>query len=89
MPTIECTSQLTRHVDCPSESVDGRTLRESLTHFFRLHPKVQGYVLDDQGAVRKHVAIFVDNQLLHDRLDLDVPVQETSSIFVMQALSGG
>ena len=46
-------------------------------------------VLDDQGAVRKHVAIFVNSQLIRDRQTLTDPIGEDDDIFVAQALSGG
>jgi hypothetical protein len=50
---------------------------------------VRGYVLDDQGAVRKHVAIFVNQRLIGDRQRLSDRIGEDDDIFVAQALSGG
>ena len=47
------------------------------------------YVLDEQGALRHHVVVFVDGQLIRDRVTLADPVGEQSEIAVMQALSGG
>ena len=47
------------------------------------------YVLDDQGALRKHVNVFVDNRMISDRVALSDAVAEDSEVFVMQALSGG
>ena len=47
-------------------------------------------MLDEQGAVRKHMVIFLDGIALKDRVHLSDPVlREDSEIFVMQALSGG
>ncbi|MAT04039.1 MAG: thiamine biosynthesis protein ThiS [Acidimicrobiaceae bacterium] len=78
-----------RHVDCPDASAPGDDLRSVLDHYFADHPGVRGYVLDDAGAVRKHIAVFVDGDLITDRLDLTDPVEEHSTIHVFQALSGG
>jgi hypothetical protein len=50
---------------------------------------LRGYVVDDQGALRQHVAIFVDNRPISDRAGLGDKVRHDSEIFVMQALSGG
>lgn len=82
-----------RHVDCPDERVvaegSSSTVREALDAYFELHPAVRSYVLDDAGAVRKHVAVFVDGDLVTDRSDLADPVTPSSIVHVFQALSGG
>ncbi|WP_437572682.1 MoaD/ThiS family protein [Sorangium sp. So ce542] len=89
MAQITFTQNLARHVDCPALEVDGGTVREALERYFALHPRVRGYVLDEQGALRKHVVIFVDGQQLRDRAGLSEPVRDGTSLYVMQALSGG
>ena len=53
------------------------------------HPTARGYVLDDVGAVRKHVAVFVDGARVRDRERLTDPVGPESEIHVLQALTGG
>ena len=39
-------------------------------------PMIERYVLDEQGAVRKHVAVFVNNQMIARRNDLSQPLAE-------------
>ena len=60
-----------RHVDCPDGRVvplgEPPTARSALDGYFELYPAVRSYVLDDAGAVRKHVAVFVDGDLVTDR----------------------
>jgi sulfur-carrier protein len=46
-------------------------------------------VLDDQSALRKHMIIFVDGELIRDRAGLTDAVAESGTIYVFQALSGG
>lgn len=89
MPRIEFTNQLARHVECPTEIVEADSVREALEVVFTRHPALRGYVMDDQGSVRKHVAVFVDNKMLQDLGSLDIPLTSNSEVFVMQALSGG
>ena len=89
MPHIEFTSHLQRHLDCPSTTVSGTTLREVLDNVFVENPQLQGYLLDDQQGVRKHVMIFLNGQPIEDRIQLSDQVTEESEIYVMQALSGG
>jgi sulfur-carrier protein len=89
MPRVTFTQNLTKHVPCPPRDVVGRTVREVLDRYFAEEPKVRGYVLDEQGALRKHVVVFVDGAQLRDRTNLAEEVSEGASIYVMQALSGG
>ena len=89
MTTLAFTPNLARHVETPAAEVHGPTLRQALEQYFAANPRVKGYVLDDQGAVRKHVAIFVNQALIRDRTGLSDPVGERDEIFVAQALSGG
>lgn len=78
-----------RHVECPDASVDGSTVREVLDAYFAHHEVVRGYVLDDAGAVRKHVAVFVNDDLITDRSELADAVGDDDRVHVFQALSGG
>lgn len=56
---------------------------------FSANPRLRGYVVDERGALRKHMSIFVDGDLIVDRRTLSDSVGPTSEIYVMQALSGG
>jgi len=89
MVTLSFTPNLLRHVSVSAASVDGTTVREVLENYFRMHPLVRGYVLDDQGQVRKHVAIFLNQHMIRDRVGLSDTVNDHDDIFVAQALSGG
>ena len=89
MTTLSFTPNLLRHVETPTARVDGRTVREVLEGYFQVNPTVRSYVLEDQGALRKHVAIFLNRELIRDRTGLSDPVGENDAIFVSQALSGG
>jgi sulfur-carrier protein len=83
------TANLQRHVACPPMEVDGTTVRQALEAVFAVNPAVRSYLLDDQGAVRKHMSIFVSGEQLRDRRHQSDPIAADGEIFVMQALSGG
>ena len=89
MPRISFTSNLQRHVACPPCVVAGASVREALEGAFALYPSARGYVLDEHGALRAHMIIFVDGQAISDRRALSDAVNENGEVFVMQALSGG
>jgi hypothetical protein len=89
MPRVTFTPHLQRFIDVPPQQVTGATVAAALAHVFDANPRLRGYVLDERGAVRQHVTIFVDDAPIHDRTTLSDAVGEQSEIFVLQALSGG
>lgn len=86
---IHFTQNLVRHTDCPSSSLAAATVAELLEQYFAEWPRVRGYVLDDQGEVRKHVKILVDGRNLKDRKKLSDELANDSEVYIFQALSGG
>ncbi len=89
MPTIHVTSHLRTVAPTDPVLVEAATLGAALDAYFVTAPKVRSYILDDQGRLRRHVAVFIDGDLLLDKKDLGRRVAPTSAIYVMQALSGG
>ncbi len=89
MARVVFTAHLRKHLPSDPADVTGRSVGEALDAVFRRQPELRGYVLDDQGRVRQHVMIFVDDAPLADRVRLSDPLKPASEIYVMQALSGG
>lgn len=89
MARVIFTANLRRHVDCPETEAEGATVREALDAIFRKNTQLRGYVLDDQSALRRHMAVVVDGKPLRDRARLSDPIGPESAIYVLQALSGG
>lgn len=89
MPLVTFAPQLQRHVPCPPQQVAAGTLADVLRQAFVAAPTLERYVLDEQGDVRKHVAVFVNNQLIVNRNDLSQPLADGDAVWVIQALSGG
>jgi sulfur-carrier protein len=89
MPLVEFAPALTRHVPCAPQRVDAATLRSALDAALQAAPGLRGYVLDEQGSVRKHVAVFVNARMIANRNELDLPVAAGDKVMVIQALTGG
>ena len=85
MARVSFTNNLQRHLDCPSVTVRGESVRAILDATFAQNPKLRSYILDDQGALRQHVNIFVNNAAVRDRARLTDPVGESDEIFLFSA----
>ncbi|HLY89336.1 MAG TPA: MoaD/ThiS family protein [Acetobacteraceae bacterium] len=89
MARVSFTANLQRHLSCPDQTVPGSTVRAVLDQVFAAEPRLRSYILDDQGRLRKHVAIYINGDRIADRLTLTDPIVDSDEVFVFQALSGG
>jgi molybdopterin synthase sulfur carrier subunit len=69
--------------------VDGATLGEVLHAYFATNERARGYVLDDEGKLRRHMAAFIDGRQIDDRNTLSDVVPEGAVVDIVQSLSGG
>jgi hypothetical protein len=97
VPTVILASSLARWLTAAptpgtaekSLVVTGSTVREVLDAVFREYPTLRDYVLDERGALRHHVVVFVGGAAVQDKQVLAEPVAPDAEVYVFQALSGG
>jgi molybdopterin synthase sulfur carrier subunit len=90
MVKVRFPRHLRRHVDLPAAcDASGETVADVVRDLERQHPGVTNYLLHEDGRLRQHVNIFLDNRLLRDRRELSDRLEDVEEVFVMQALSGG
>lgn len=89
MVTVEFAASLRRHVECAPQSVAAGSLRAVLQEALAVAPGLAHYVFDDQGHIRKHVAVFINRQMLSHRGELDQYIASGDKVLVIQALTGG
>lgn len=86
MARVVFTSHLQRFVSCPEHEVQADSISSALQEVFDANPRLRDYILDDQGALRKHVIVFIDGRRTRE---LGEKIGNDSQIHVLQALSGG
>ncbi|AVR68800.1 TPA: MoaD/ThiS family protein [Pseudomonas aeruginosa] len=89
MPRIVFAPAIQRHVAMPALEVSAASVAAALQAAFAREPRLRGYLLDDQGGLRRHVALFVDGVQVRDRRGLGDRLEADSEVYVVQALSGG
>lgn len=92
MPKVE----LTRHLfsffpDLEGKElvVDASTVAEVVQAMEKVAPGFAFYICDERGRLRRHVNIFVEQERVSDRARLSDPVGPDTTVYIMQALSGG
>lgn len=88
--------ELTRHLytffpalESKEITVEGSTVAQVVREIERIAPGFTFYICDERGRLRPHVNIFIEDQMIVDRMRLSDPVQPNSNVFILQALSGG
>lgn len=89
MPKIQFTGHLRRFMAVPEAEVEADCVRVALDRVFAEHPRLRGYVLDEQGELRRHVAIYVNGQPIADRVRQSDKLKPSDDVYVLQALTGG
>lgn len=92
MPTVEMTRHLYRFFPALENQVigvDAGSVAEVLRAVNELAPGFTDYVLDEHGALRKHVNLSINDRILVDRKTLSDRVPDDGTVYIFQALSGG
>jgi len=94
MPTVVLAPSLVRYLPCSapgpwSRRVEGRTVREAIEAVLVEVPVLRGYLLDEHGAMRHHIAAFVNGVVIRDKVGLAEPIPGDGELFLVPALSGG
>lgn len=69
--------------------VEGNTVAQVVAALDERYPGLADYIVNERGALRQHVNIFLGQDLIHDRERLQDPVAKNDRIYIFQALSGG
>lgn len=92
MPRVEMTRHLYRFFPALRDReliVPAGSVAEVLRAVEEIAPGFSDYVLDERGAVRRHVNICIDDAMVVDKKTLSDRVPEEATVFIFQALSGG
>jgi sulfur-carrier protein len=69
--------------------VEAATAAEALRAIDALAPGFADYVVDERGALRQHVSLFVGEEMVLDRRALSDRIPQGGALYIFQALSGG
>ena len=86
MPVVRLRAPLSELAGGKRElQLEGATVAEVLKALEREHPDVRGWILDEHGAIREHINVFVNKEYGRE----DTSVGDADRLHVLPAISGG
>ncbi|NTX37085.1 MoaD/ThiS family protein [Myxococcus sp. CA033] len=70
-------------------SASGATVREVLTDLDARYPGIGSRLLDERGAVRRYVNVFLNEEDIRTLRELDTPVKDADRLTLIPAMAGG
>jgi len=70
-------------------TAEGATLAEVIDALEAAHPGIKGRVLDDNGALRRFVNVYVGGEDVRFSGELDTPVPAGAEVSIIPAVAGG
>ncbi|MCY1022823.1 MoaD/ThiS family protein [Pyxidicoccus sp. MSG2] len=90
MPTIRIPTPMRTFTSNQSEvTATGATVREVLKDLDARFPGIGARVLDERGAVRRYVNVFLNDEDIRALRELDTPVADTDRLTLIPAMAGG
>ena len=90
MPNVKFTPNLKRfYPDLDTGQFTGENVAELLDNINQKYSGIKDYIVDEQGVLRKHVNIFIGNEMVKDKVALTDHLSDDDEVYILQALSGG
>ena len=92
MPSVQMTEHLYRffpHLKHQKLTVPTGSVAEALLAINAIAPGFTDYVLDENGALRRHVNMSINEKVIIDKVNLSDRIPEDGTVYIFQALSGG
>jgi len=92
MPYVKMTQHLFRYFPQLANrtiTVPAGSVADILHAINEMAPGFTDYVLDEHGALRRHVNLSINDSLVIDKKTLSDRVPEDGTVYIFQALSGG
>ncbi len=90
MANVKFTPNLKRfYPDLDTGQFEGKTVAELLEQIDQRYRGIRDYIVNEQGELRKHVNIFIGNEMVRDKAKLSDQLADNDEVYIIQALSGG
>lgn len=92
MPNVEMTPHLYRffpQLKHQTITVPAGSVANALSAINSIAPGFTDYILDEHGALRRHINLSINNTVIVDKKTLSDCIPEDGTVYIFQSLSGG
>lgn len=92
MPRVEMTQHLYRffpQLKNRTITVPTGSVAEVLLAINEIAPGFTDYVLDEHGALRRHINLSINDRIVVDKTTLSDRIPDDGTVYIFQSLSGG
>ena len=90
MPNVKFTPNLKRFYPALEPGhYTADTIAELLDLIDGQYAGIKDYIVNEQGELRRHVNIFIGNEMVKDKQNLTDILKDEDEVYILQALSGG
>ncbi len=90
MPTLRVPTLYKYYLENQTEiTLNGTTVLEVLQDLGQRYPKSQTLIFDSNGAVRRHVNLFINKDNIRSLQGVETPLQNDDVLKILPNLSGG
>lgn len=69
--------------------LEAETVGEAIRALVQSYPQLRPQLLDEQGRVRRHVNVFLNDRNVNELGGLEVQVRDNDKILILPAIAGG
>lgn len=70
-------------------AIEGETIAQVFESLLRSHVELQHLLLDETGAMRRHVSVYHDREQVRDPMRAEVRLEEDCEIRIVPSVAGG
>ena len=90
MTAVRFAAHISHFTGAPLQcEANGTTVAEIIHDLDDRFEGLASYLIHENGTLRQHVNVFIDNRMIADREKLMDDVSNANEVVIMQALSGG
>ena len=75
--------------DTETIEFDGQKVSDLLEQLTSNYPNLKAHLLDDNGALRNFVNVFVNEDNIRDQQNMDTAVADGDEVVIVPAIAGG
>ena len=90
MPNLRVPALMKFYIEGQTEVLlHGLTVSDAISDLVTRYPAIKPHIMDNNGALRRYINLFVNDTNIKDLNGLKTPIQDNDRIILLPSISGG